>query len=170
MQLHHTHNTSNASISKPAKSSCNTAITSRNTSTTSSSSTTYDETSCLLPHERGPSSPTPTPPPSSTTPTQQPRQHPPQLQYPPSSTTSSATASLHHILTLHPRQIAILEAARAREEAQRAAEPELEDEEEEMNRHVLSRIDCIEIDLWHERIRDYEAAELGLVSAAELGL
>lgn len=39
-----------------------------------------------------------------------------------------------------------------------------------MNRHVLSRIDCIEIDLWHERIRDYEAAELGLVSAAELGL
>ncbi|KAG9833746.1 hypothetical protein KCU98_g12231, partial [Aureobasidium melanogenum] len=170
MQLHHTHNTSNASISKPAKSSCNTAITSRNTSTTSSSSTTYDETSCLLPHERGPSSPTPTPPPSSTTPTQQPRQHPPQLRYPPSSTTSSATASLHHVLTLHPHQIAILEAARAREEAQRAAEPELEDEEEEMNRHVLSRIDCIEIDLWHERIRDYEAAELGLVSAAELGL
>jgi hypothetical protein len=39
-----------------------------------------------------------------------------------------------------------------------------------MNRHVLSRIDCIEIDLWHERIRDYEAAELGLVHASELGL
>lgn len=39
-----------------------------------------------------------------------------------------------------------------------------------MNRHVLSRIDCIEIDLWHERIRDYEAAELGLLSAEELGL
>jgi hypothetical protein len=72
---------------------------------------------------------------------------------------------------LHPRQIAILEAARAREEAQRAAEPEPElRDEEDMNRHVLSRIDCIEIDLWHERIRDYEAAELGLVSAAELGL
>lgn len=165
MQLHNSHSTSNTSIAKPAKSSCSTAITSRNTST-SSSSTTHDETSCLLPHERGPSSPTT--PPASTTPTQHPRQHPPQLRYP-SSTTSSATASLHRILTLHPRQIAILEAARAREEAQRAAEPELQDEEE-MNRHVLSRIDCIEIDLWHDRIRDYEAAELGLVSAAELGL
>ncbi|KAH0272832.1 hypothetical protein KCU91_g6385, partial [Aureobasidium melanogenum] len=164
MQLHHSHSTSNTSIAKPAKSSCSTAITSRNTSTTSSSSTTCDETSCLLPHERGP---TPTPP-VSTTPTPQ-RQYPPQLRYPPSSTTSSATASLHHILTLHPRQIAILEAARAREEAQRASEPAPEDEEE-MNRHVLSRIDCIEIDLWHERIRDYEAAELGLLSAEELGL
>ncbi|KAI4733009.1 hypothetical protein E4T50_16438 [Aureobasidium sp. EXF-12298] len=178
MQLHHSHSTSNTSIAKPAKSSCSTAITSRNTSTKSSTSTTYDETSCLLPHERGPSSPTPTPTPtpasaSTSTPTQQPCQHPPQLRYPPSSTTSSATASLHHILTLHPRQIAILEAARAREEAQRAAEPEPEPElqdEGDMNRHVLSRIDCIEIDLWHERIRDYEAAELGLVSAAELGL
>lgn len=171
MQLHHSHSTSNTSIAKPAKSSCSTAITSRNTSTTSSTSTTYNETSCLLPHERGPSSPTPTPASaSSTTLTQQPRQHPPQLRYP-SSTTSSATASLHHILTLHPRQIAILEAARAREEAQRLDEPEPEpQDEEEMNRHVLSRIDCIEIDLWHERIRDYEAAELGLVSAAELGL
>ncbi|KAG9750053.1 hypothetical protein KCU73_g6675, partial [Aureobasidium melanogenum] len=169
MQLHHSHSTSNTSIAKPAKNSCSTAITSRNTSTKSSTSTTYDETSCLLPHERGPSSPTPTPASaSSTTPTQQPRQYPPQLRYP-SSTTSSATASLHHILTLHPRQIAILEAARAREEAQRAAEPEPElRDEEDMNRHVLSRIDCIEIDLWHERIRDYEAAELGLVSAAEV--
>ncbi|CAD0099176.1 unnamed protein product [Aureobasidium mustum] len=159
MQLHHSHSTSGISISKLTKSSSSTAITSRNTSTTSS--TTYDETSCLLPHERHPS---PAPP------TTQP-QHPhvcSQLRYS-SSTTSSATASLHHILTLHPRQIAILEAARAQEEAQRAAETNLDDEEE-MNRHVLSRIDCIEIDLWHERIRDYEAAELGLVSAAELGL
>jgi hypothetical protein len=72
-------------------------------------------------------------------------------------------------LTLHPRQIAILEAARAEEEAERATQSEPE-EEEEMNRHVLSRIDCIEIDLWHERIRDYEAAELGLLRAEELGL
>jgi hypothetical protein len=37
-------------------------------------------------------------------------------------------------------------------------------------RHILSRIDRIEIDLWHERIRDYEAAELGLLRADELGL
>lgn len=155
MQLYQAHSNGGVSIAKLAKSSSSTAITSRNTSTTSS--TTYDETSCLLPHENGPSSA----PPSTTQP-----QHP-QLRYP--STTSSATASLHHILTLHPHQIAILEAARAQEEAERAAEPEIESEEE-MNRHVLSRIDCIEIDLWHERIRDYEAAELGLVSAAELGL
>jgi len=53
--------------------------------------------------------------------------------------------------------------------AQRVSQGE-EETEEEMNRHVLSRIDCIEIDLWHERIRDYEAAELGLVRAEELGL
>lgn len=156
MQLHHSHSNSGVNNAKPAKSSSSTAITSRNTSTTSS--TTYDETTRLLPHENGPS---PTPPSG-------PKSQHPQFRYP--STTSSATASLHHILTLHPRQIAILEAARAQEEAERAAEPGTEDEEEEMNRHVLSRIDCIEIDLWHERIRDYEAAELGLVSAAELGL
>lgn len=130
-------------------------MTSRNTSTSSSSNTayTYNEATSLLPHEQ-------------TTAGQK------QLQ-PASTATSSATASLHHILTLHPRQIAILEAARAEEEeaaaAQRASQGE-EETEEEMNRHVLSRIDCIEIDLWHERIRDYEAAELGLVRAEELGL
>ena len=130
-------------------------MTSRNTSTSSSSNTayTYNEATSLLPHEQ-------------TLPAKK------QLQSP-STATSSATASLHHILTLHPRQIAILEAARAEEEeaaaAQRASQGE-EETEEEMNRHVLSRIDCIEIDLWHERIRDYEAAELGLVRAEELGL
>ncbi|KAK6008797.1 hypothetical protein QM012_000700 [Aureobasidium pullulans] len=165
MQLHHSHSTSGTSVAKPAKSTSSTTITSsRNTSTTSSS--TYDETSCLLPHETGAST---TPPPPSST---QQSHISPQLRDL-SSTASSATASLHHVLTLHPRQIAILEAARAQEEAERAAletAAETDTEEEEMNRHVLSRIDCIEIDLWHERIRDYEAAELGLVSAAELGL
>jgi hypothetical protein len=66
----------------------------------------------------------------------------------------------------------MLEALRTAEEeaATLATEGEEEETEEEMNRHVLSRIDCIEIDLWHERIRDYEAAELGLLHAEELGL
>ncbi|KAI4740262.1 hypothetical protein E4T50_09301 [Aureobasidium sp. EXF-12298] len=150
----HSSNNSNTSTLKNAKSASSTAMTSRNTSKSSSSTCTYNETTSLLPHER--------------TPTARTSPQPKKLQNA-SSTTSSATASLHHILTLHPRQIAILEAARAEEEAERASETEPE-EEEEMNRHVLSRIDCIEIDLWHERIRDYEAAELGLVRAEELGL
>jgi hypothetical protein len=149
----HSSNTSNNSTLKNAKSASSTAMTSRNTSKSSSSTCTYNETTSLLPHERTSTAHT-SPPPK-------------KLQN--ASTTSSATASLHHILTLHPRQIAILEAARAEEEAERETQSEPE-EEEEMNRHVLSRIDCIEIDLWHERIRDYEAAELGLVRAEELGL
>ena len=128
---------------------------SRNTST--SSSNTYNETTSLLPHEQAPTAATP--------------KQTGKKQSAAASTTSSATASLHQILTLHPRQIAILEAARAEEEAARLANATEEvQEEEEMNRHVLSRIDCIEIDLWHERIRDYGAAELGLVRAADLGL
>lgn len=152
--MQHRSNNSNTSTLKNVKSASSTAMTSRNTSKSSFSTCTYNETTSLLPHERTPTSPQPT--------------KTKKLQQP--STTSSATASLHHILNLHPRQIAILEAARAEEEeAQRASETEPE-EEEEMNRHVLSRIDCIEIDLWHERIRDYEAAELGLVRAEELGL
>ncbi|CAD0110181.1 unnamed protein product [Aureobasidium uvarum] len=153
MHLHHSRHNSGASIAKHAKSTCSTSITSRNTSTTSS--TAYDETSSLLPHEQSPLLP--------------PLATHPQLRYA-SQASSTATASLHHILTLHPRQIAYLEQARAEEDAAAAAEQEEEDTEQGMNRHVLSRIDCIEIDLWHERIRDYEAAELGLVSAAELGL
>jgi hypothetical protein len=66
----------------------------------------------------------------------------------------------------------MLEALRTAEEEATtlATEGEEGETEEEMNRHVLSRIDCIEIDLWHERIRDYEAAELGLLHAEELGL
>lgn len=149
------HNSNSGALDRNAKSTSSTAMTSRNTSNSSSSNTAYtcNEATSLLPHER-----------ISTGKKQ--RQQP-------STTTSSATASLHQILTLHPRQIAILEAARAEEEAvaaaQRASQGE-EETEEEMNRHVLSRIDCIEIDLWHERIRDYEAAELGLVRAEELGL
>jgi len=148
------HNSDTSILIRNAKSTSSTAMTSRNTSTSSSSNTAYthDEATSLLPHERVPTGKK-------------------QIQHP--STASSATASLHHILTLHPRQIAILEAARAEEEAvtaaQRVSQGE-EETEEEMNRHVLSRIDCIEIDLWHERIRDYEAAELGLVRAEELGL
>jgi hypothetical protein len=156
MNLHpsrHTSNTSNTStIKKDAKSTSNTTMPSRNTSTTSSTTTyTYNEQTSLLPHEQGPSTP---PQPTAT------KQ---------ASTTTSATTSLHNILTLHPRQIAILEAARVAEE-EAATEEEEAATEEEMNRHVLSRIDCIEIDLWHERIRDYEAAELGLLHAEELGL
>ncbi|KAI4721968.1 hypothetical protein E4T48_01711 [Aureobasidium sp. EXF-10727] len=152
MHLHHSRHNSGASIAKHPKSSSSTAITSRNTSATSS--TTYNETSHLLPHEDSPLLP--------------PLATHPQLRNP--SQASSATASLHNILTLHPSQIAYLEQARAEEDAAAAAEEEEIDTEQGMNRHVLSRIDCIEIDLWHERIRDYGAAELGLVSAAELGL
>jgi hypothetical protein len=152
---HHTSNTSNTSTLKNAKSASSTAMTSRNTSKSSSSTYTYNETTSLLPHERTPSAP---------------QTSPQSKKLQKQSTTSSATASLHHILTLHPRQIAILEAARAEEEAAAERDDQTEEDEEGMNRHVLSRIDCIEIDLWHERIRDYEAAELGLVRAEELGL
>lgn len=156
-----------------------------NTSTsTATSSINYDETSSLLPHERAPAVVVG----SShhmTVPRHHYRQsnhnhnhnHPPHHavsyngQY--TSTTSSASASasasasLHHILTLHPRQIARLE--REREEILEEEEGE-EDEEQGMERCMLSRIDCIEVGLWHERIRDYEAAELGMVRAEELGL
>jgi hypothetical protein len=131
---------------------------SRNTSTASSTTAyTYNEQTSLLPHEQGTSSLSP--PPRPPTGTKQP-------------STTSATASLQNILTLHPRQIAMLEALRTAEEEATtlATEGEEGETEEEMNRHVLSRIDCIEIDLWHERIRDYEAAELGLLHAEELGL
>lgn len=149
MQLH---NSNTSTLKKNAKSTSSTVMTSRNTSASSSSNTAYthNESTSLLPHEQTPIA---------------------KKQLPhPSITASSATASLHHNLTLHPRQIAILEAARAEEEEAAAANATEEETEEEMNRHVLSRIDCIEIDLWHERIRDYEAAELGLVRAEELGL
>ncbi|KAI5207030.1 hypothetical protein E4T39_02155 [Aureobasidium subglaciale] len=117
--------------------------TSRTTSTTSTTSTlTYDETSSLLPHEQ-----------------------PPQHHHLSPTTASTACTSLSQILALHPHQIAILEQARAAEE-----EAEESISEQDLEAHVLSRIDCIEIDLWHERIRDYEAAELGQIAAAELGL
>ncbi|KAI5246505.1 hypothetical protein E4T43_02604 [Aureobasidium subglaciale] len=127
--------------SKTSKNSSNTPPTLRRTSTTSTTATAYDETTCLLPHEQ--------PPPPSTT-----------------STTSTASTSLHQILALHPHRIAILEQARLDSEA---LTPTSNIPEQDLEAHVLSRIDCIEIDLWHERIRDYEAAELGQIAAAELG-
>lgn len=132
-------------------------MTSRNASTTSTNTTstsTSNEQTSLLSHEQGPSTPLQPAAPK---------------HYHPPPTETSATKSLHQILTLHPKQIAILEALRAEDEAA-ATEEEEEAEEETNNRHVLSRIDRIEIDLWHERIRDYEAAELGLLHADELGL
>jgi hypothetical protein len=159
MNLHSPHRTNKPTPLKRDKNRpSTTTMPSRNTSTTSSTTAyTYNEQTSLLPHEQGSAilSPHPRPP----TGTKQP-------------STTSATASLQNILTLHPRQIAMLEALRTAEEeaATLATEGEEEETEEEMNRHVLSRIDCIEIDLWHERIRDYEAAELGLLHAEELGL
>ncbi|KAI4803564.1 hypothetical protein E4T44_11406 [Aureobasidium sp. EXF-8845] len=149
MLLHHISNTKDAKIPT-------TTMTSRNAFTTSTNTTsTSDEQTSLLSHEQGPSTPIQPAAPK---------------HYHPPPTKPSATKSVHQILTLHPNQIAILEALRADDEAAATEEEEEEAEEEINNRHVLSRIDRIEIDLWHERIRDYEAAELGLLHADELGL
>lgn len=167
-----------------SKSATNIARGKSNTSTSTSTSTTtssitYDETSSLLPHERAPavvvgSSHHMTVPRHHYRQSNHNQNHPPHHavsyngQYTSSTSSSaSASASLHHILTLHPRQIARLE--REREEILEEEEGE-EDEERGMERCMLSRIDCIEVGLWHERIRDYEAAELGMVRAEELGL
>ncbi|TIA60844.1 hypothetical protein D6C83_03185, partial [Aureobasidium pullulans] len=139
----------------------------------------FDNTSSLLPHERAPavvvgSSHHMTVPRHHYRQSNHNQNHPPHHavsyngQYTSSTSSSaSASASLHHILTLHPRQIARLE--REREEILEEEEGE-EDEEQGLQRCMLSRIDCIEVGLWHERIKDYEAAELGMVRAEELGL
>jgi hypothetical protein len=153
MLLRHYHHTSNT---RDAKIPSSTTMTSRNPSTTSTNTTSIsNEQTSLLSHEQGPSTPLQPAAPK--------HHHPP-------PTKTSTTKSVHQTLTLHPDQIAILEALRAEDEAAATEEEEEEAEEETNNRHVLSRIDRIEIDLWHERIRDYEAAELGLLHADELGL
>jgi hypothetical protein len=92
-------------------------------------------------------------------------------------TMTLATESLSSILASHTRNVS--SNVEEDEEQQDQEQGQQQQQEEESTwtstptsrfTHLLSRIDCIEIDLWHERIRDYEAAELGQISCAELGL